>query len=98
MSNELNQAALDVLAERQRQISAEGWTPEHDDDHDDGSLGKAAAVYAISFPGFPTDMTYWPWPREAFKPKDRRQNLVRAAALLIAEIDRLDRQWSRSRP
>lgn len=26
-------AARDVLAERQRQISAEGWTPQHDDEH-----------------------------------------------------------------
>lgn len=29
----ISQAALDVLAERQRQISAEGWEPEHDDSH-----------------------------------------------------------------
>lgn len=33
----------------------------------------------------------WPWDREWWKPKDRRRNLVRAAALLIAEIERLDR-------
>lgn len=27
------QAAVDVLAERRRQIEAEGWTPDHDDEH-----------------------------------------------------------------
>ena len=33
----------------------------------------------------------WPWEREWWKPKDPRRNLVRAAALILAEIDRLDR-------
>jgi hypothetical protein len=34
---------------------------------------------------------FWPWDWEWWKPKDRRRNLVRAAALLLAEIERLDR-------
>ena len=33
----------------------------------------------------------WPWERMWWKPKDPRRDLVRAAALLIAEIDLLDR-------
>lgn len=33
----------------------------------------------------------WPWAREWWKPKDERSNLVRAAALLLAEIERMDR-------
>lgn len=33
----------------------------------------------------------WPWAREAFKPKDRRRELVVAAALIVAEIERMDR-------
>jgi hypothetical protein len=33
----------------------------------------------------------WPWAREWWKPKSERSNLVRAAALLLAEIERLDR-------
>lgn len=32
----------------------------------------------------------WPWPEEP-KKKDHRRNLVRSAALAIAEIERLDR-------
>lgn len=46
----------------------------------------------------------WPatWPRQWFKPRDRRRDLVRAAALIIAEIERLDRAGSgearRARP
>jgi hypothetical protein len=33
----------------------------------------------------------WPWDVRAFKPKGRRRDLIRAAALLVAEIERLDR-------
>lgn len=33
----------------------------------------------------------WPWHGASWKPKDRRSDLVRAAALLLAEIERLDR-------
>jgi|ERR1700724_1907187 len=42
---------------------------------------------------FPLIRLLWPrsWSMEWWKPKDRRRDLVRAAALLIAEIERLDR-------
>lgn len=36
----------DVAAERERQKAVEGWTPEHDDKHNAGQLGLAAACYA----------------------------------------------------
>jgi glucose/arabinose dehydrogenase len=36
-----------IAAERQRQVSQEGWTPEHDDTHTDGSLAGAAACLAV---------------------------------------------------
>jgi hypothetical protein len=82
----------EVTAERQRQIEAEGWTPEHDDEHGSGELAKAAACYAGDTRTFkvaaPVD---WPWEQKWWKPKDRRSDLIRAAALIIAEIERLDR-------
>ncbi|MGO4338976.1 hypothetical protein AB4037_29080 [Labrys sp. KB_33_2] len=34
----------------------------------------------------------WPWDRSWFKPTDRRRDLVKAGALILAEIERLDRQ------
>lgn len=34
----------------------------------------------------------WPWAYEWFKPKDPRADLVKAAALILAEIERLDRE------
>jgi hypothetical protein len=94
----------DVLAERQRQVESEGWTPEHDNEHADGSLALAAARYALAGSsdgrtiGDELDPSLsarlWPrsWHASWWKPKDRRRNLVRAAALLIAEIERLDRR------
>jgi len=86
-----SQGAMDVLAERRRQIEAEGWTPEHDDEHDGGELALAAACYATASPDGFSDLVQWPWEEEAWKPKDRRRNLIKAAALLLAEIERLDR-------
>ncbi len=90
----------DVAAERHRQMTAEGWTPEHDDSHDrDNALSRAAACYALAGMGgngpfwinsLQVPQQVWPY-RWEWKPKDRRFNLVRAAALLVAEIERVDR-------
>jgi hypothetical protein len=104
------EAVDDVLAERQRQIAVEGWTPEHDDAHDRGELADAASCYArgtdrITWqtpdPEFPrrkvmTGRILWPWAAQWWKPTDRRRNLVKAGALILAEIERLDRAEGRS--
>lgn len=37
----------------------------------------------------------WPWSQASWRPADDRRNLVRAAALLLAEIERLDRRDDR---
>lgn len=94
------QAALDVLSERKRQIEVEGWTPEHDDEHAAGELALAASCYA-SIAGRPEDVRVnfpagrpqgrWPWDPSWFKPKGPREDLIRAGALILAEIERLDR-------
>jgi hypothetical protein len=91
-------ALTDIAAERRRQVEAEGWTPEHDDQHKDYELSQAAAWYAANAAGWNRRgygaLPYWPWDKEwckPCKPKDRRRDLVRAAALLVAEIERLDR-------
>jgi hypothetical protein len=100
----LSQAAVDVLAERRRQIKEEGWTPEHDDTHRDGEMAKAAACYALSegeiraiarvaWQPRPVSVVtkLWPWGWAWWKPSDRRRNLVRSGALILAEIERIDR-------
>jgi hypothetical protein len=74
-----------IAAERQRQIEAEGWTPEHDDGHATGDLAEAAAAYTLN------DVTLFPWP-DWWKPgTDPVRRLVKAGALIAAEIDRLSR-------
>jgi len=96
-------AARDVLAERQRQISAEGWTPEHDDEHEGWSMAVAAACYCLwnrpatqATTGRLANLWQWTgWDASWFKPKSPRSNLVRAAALTLAEIERFDRAGKR---
>lgn len=90
----LSQAVLDVLAERRRQVEDEGFTPEHDDAHRNGELAKAATCYATVWP---LAASYWPWDLKWWKPGTVRRNLVKAAALLVAEIERLDRAALASR-
>jgi hypothetical protein len=89
------QAARDVLAERKRQVTAEGWTPEHDGEHDSGEMPSAAACYALSAASWSGALfeKFWPphWSRKWWKPTTPRRDLVKAGALILAEIERLDR-------
>ncbi|SMO79418.1 hypothetical protein [Paracoccus laeviglucosivorans] len=90
---QVTDAARDVLAERQRQISAEGWTPEHDDAHWREEMALAAACYAIGNSSvIGSAPPKWPWADAWWKPTTPRRNLVKAGALILAEIERLDRQ------
>jgi len=110
-----------ITAERRRQVTEEGWLPEHDDGHKQGELAVAAACYAMP------ELLYvyrevgrhrkfadpWPWPAHYDKrprvpsahpletlaehnrtfdpPSVRIRELVKAGALIAAEIDRLRR-------
>jgi len=93
----------EIAAERKRQISQEGWSFEHDDEHQRGELANAAACYAMT-PDRRSKVVrlnsalermlfnhVWPWSGEWWRPKTRRHDLVRAGALIVAEIERLDR-------
>ena len=100
---ETTRAMADVLAERQRQIHVEGWTAQHDDEHDFGELAAAGAAYAIAaadaqhpysqgdagFAEKPPD--FWLWEASMWKPGEPRRMLVKAAALLLAAIEQIDR-------
>ncbi|MGK5008174.1 hypothetical protein [Janthinobacterium sp. MDB2-8] len=97
----LSDAARDVLTERRRQITTKGWDHDHDDAQRNDEIAAFAAVYAL-----PEGARDWPAKETAFgrtfaealipfcwEPKfgDRRRDLVKAAALLVAEIERIDR-------
>jgi hypothetical protein len=86
-------AIADIAAERQRQIETEGWTPEHDDEHGKGELADAAACYAHGeLIRDEADGFLWPWDEDWWKPSDRRRELIKAGALIVAEIERIDRK------
>lgn len=87
-----NPAILDVASERQRQMSIEGWTSEHDDAYQNSELADAAACYAINAhnQGFSTP-AHWPWAPDWWKQSGPRRDLVKAGALILAEIERIDR-------
>lgn len=87
-----------IAAERERQIAVEGWTPEHDDKHNKAELNEAARAYAraaelqVRSGCEPTHAGLWPWDASWWKPSPEPiRNLVKAGALIAAEIDRLQR-------
>lgn len=94
LHDDLSAAERDVLTERKRQVFLKGWSSEHDDDaHLDDEMACAAAAYVLHDTIHRSaSVTMRPWP---IKFGDRRDNLVKAAALIIAEIERLDRASDR---
>lgn len=85
-----SQIVAELLSERQRQVDEEGWTPEHDDQHTAGELARAAACYAMP-PRHRLSPWAWPFAAEWWKPGNDRRMLLKACALIIAEIERIDR-------
>ena len=89
-------AAGELIAERMRQITGENYARSHDDSYKPGELAAAGAAYAFSaataeryYAADPAG--FWPWDRSSFKPTDPRRDLVKAGALILAEIERIDR-------
>ncbi len=90
----------DVLAERMRQITAEGWTPSHDDSHGAHVLLLAATCYAMnacnkSLYGNNGVPFLWPFGTRWWKPSTPRRDMQKAAALLVAAMERHDRLASK---
>jgi hypothetical protein len=94
-----------IAAKRARQVGEEGWTAEHDAEHNQGEMVMAAMAYIsdlwdqagrwaspdpVVWDGPPDQ---WPraWHESWWKPTpgDPIRQLVKAGALIAAEIDRL---------
>lgn len=103
-------ALQEIQHERLRQESDEGWTPAHDDnEHQTGEIAMAAACYALGYAApklmggelfkrlWPND---WEWkPDGALTSLGcRRRQLVKAGALIVAELERLERASTLTRP
>ena len=90
----------DIIAERNRQIEL-GYDAEHDDELIVQQLSRAAASYAVGGGLFQmignVPLQVWPYQWYYEHEKTERERLVMAAALLVAEIERIDRlklAWS----
>ena len=109
-ASRMTDALMDVIMERNRQLDDERFSYKHDDAHTDGQIARAAAAYALSGSvplkmrgSFFSDVTMriirdiWTWEWKWWKPSttDPRRDLVKAGALIIAEIERLDRAAAR---
>lgn len=101
MEKRITTGAALIHLERERQIKKEGWTPEHDAQHTSFELINAACAYLVisrerefNHPEIPDQLdthlaaVLWPWNEEYFKPQSSLRNLIRAGALIAAEIDR----------
>lgn len=87
----------EVRAERMKQLSE--YSLRHDDEHIGGELTKAAMSYCQSASVGINDTSslrshppsYWPWHVSDWNPQTQRSDLIRAATLILAEIERVDR-------
>ena len=78
-----------IAAERQRQIEVEGYDAKHDFGEPLNCIIAAAISYALVDIDEQAAEAWWPWDRKSWKPKDRKRNLTRSAALMTAALDKL---------
>lgn len=91
-------ALASIAEERRRQVERHGYGQSRDDNYQRGELLRAADTYLaagtmekITAVAVSRLASRWPWHQSTLKLADRRRNLVKAAALIVAEIERLDR-------
>ena len=94
-----------IAAERRRQIEVEGYDTKHDLTHKPGDIALAGACYACNASAWLGTNSFgelgkkyaelsqhgfrWPFEDKYWKPKNPLSDLVRAGALIAAEIDRM---------
>lgn len=54
------------------------------------------SLWGIARGGFGVVASIWPWNAKWFKPTNQRRDLVKAGALIVAEIERIDRATAKS--
>lgn len=91
-----------IMQERERQQVEERYSLVHDDEHGEGQLALLAAAYALSsrkdlpsgkyggdYEEVMGELEAYDW---EFKPKGAVEDLVRAGALVLAELERVIRE------
>lgn len=95
-----NNILRQIHIERESQITEHAYSATRDNEYTEGELAEAAATYAwlagkskIKKLGMKMFKKLWPvnWETKHYNPKSAREDLVRAGALIVAEIERLDR-------
>lgn len=88
--SQIESVGINLIAqERQRQQSEKGFTLKSDTQYANDELVKAAMCYLKAQSQHAIMPGIWPWGKIHWKPKDRKRNLIKAGALIAAEIDRL---------
>lgn len=80
----------EIIGRRKHQIR-KGYDATHDGDHTEREIAFAAACFAIgSYAYTIKGECLWPW-KEQLPSGEPRDQLIDAAALIVAEIERMDR-------
>ena len=90
----MSRAVCDVLKERRHQIMEHNFDAKHDDLYEKNELtfGALSYLFAVVYDYEPAQVpVLWKWHKSWWKPRSKRENLVRAIALAIAELERIDR-------
>lgn len=84
-----------IAIERQEQVERHGYTVDQDAGYVNNELISGAKAYLCAHKheeGWSTFPAAWPFGMTSFKPsEDKIKNLVKAGAMIAAEIDRLNR-------
>lgn len=94
-----------IEIERNRQIEQLGYDIKHDELYSKNELADAAICYACApeirdqddeETGTSLNVVLWPWDEKYWKPtpNDRKKELVKAGALIAAQIDRINYEES----
>lgn len=81
-----------IRAERDHQI-AKGYGPDHDGTHTADELLQGASAFLLFAQGGTREncLTDWPFEEQAFRPNNRLDAIVKATAMLVAELERRER-------
>lgn len=85
----------EIAQERGRHVTEKGFSFANDDKYTNHELTRAAVCYIAGQFMAGQFMQLWPFNKKWWKPTDRRRDLIKAASLIVAEIERIDRAEER---
>lgn len=92
--NHFKKSAIELIEEERKRQIEKGYDSKHDEKHFMGELADAASCYAMTPDTRPTELSPFPWPWMGGwnpTPDNRIKELTKAGALIVAEIERLQK-------